>query len=343
VNENLRVESPGARVPRQVAEQAQHARDILAKSGAEQPPPDSAAAPAPPAFTYDELLKAPTPEKDKSVDYWKARCNVTEGHRRQDNDNSRKRIERLELELETLRGKNLELMQQATRTPTPAPPPQVDLRKEMQQRFSADEIESFGEERLLAMTREIVKAGASAEAALAEVRGRLDAMVEQQQSKVKTEEERKKEEAANRHRAFVEELTALFPDWAKVNVDGRWLTWLDGFDRPGVTRQETLNILQGKKDAKGIALMLEEFVKSLGALPVPPEPPETPRSVEGSGQDLRPDPKLGTDQPPMSAAEIREGYARKNFAINGKAKFTPEEAALFDARVEATMKRAGKG
>jgi hypothetical protein len=336
VNENLSVESPGARVPHQVTRQAENARAILAKSAAD--PPAATPAPAPPAFTYEDLLKAPTPEKDASVEYWKARCNVTEGHRRQDNENSRRRIERLELELESLRGKNLELMQQATKpTPAPAPPPQIDLRKAMLERFTAEEIESFGEERAIALTREFMKAGSTAEAALAELRGRFDALIEQQKSKVKSEEDRQREAAAERHRRFVEELTEGFPTWQKVNADPRWLAWLDGSDRPGVTRQETLTLIEGKKDAKGIIAMLEEFVKSLGPAQVPNEPPETPTRVEGSGQDLRPDPKLGTDQPALSAAEIREGYKLKALG-----RMTAEQAALFDARVEATMRRAGK-
>jgi hypothetical protein len=348
VNENLNLESKGVRVPHQVAAFAEHARSLL-KPETESPPPAEASPPAP-AFTFEELLKAPTPEKDKSRDYWHARANVVEGFRREDNARSQSKIQTLEAEIAALKAKNLELVQAKaavpapapapTAAPSPAPPAKIDLQAEMRLRFSQEEIESLGEERMLMLTREFVKAGetvGAAQKALEQMRATVNELVEARNNTAKKDQQTQEDDIVRRHREFLEALSEGFPTWKQTNVDPRWIKWLGEVDpASGLIRQDILDRHQHNKDARQVVRMLESFVKSLGPAPTQPAP-ETPSALDATGVQGSEEPgELGTFLP-LTEAEIREGYKRKSLG-----KFTAEEAAAFDKRVAATMKAKGK-
>lgn len=340
MNENPSLES-NVRLPRQVVQAGQNARALLAK-GAEADDPDNPipktdaapAAPRPEAFTYEELLRAPTPEKDASRDYWKARCNVLEGYRRDDNQKTAKRVEALEAQVRDLMSKNAELVREKAQTPAATTIPEAEIQAAMTKRFTAEEIDAFGEERAMALTREFLQAGKSMDAALAAMRDQVNALLKRQETAAE-------DEATKRHRLFIEALYEGFPTWEETNKDARWLKWLEGMDRAtGLNRQRLLNILSADKNALGIVTMLEAFVTSLKPAATPKEPPENPATLDGTGGDNRPPGDLLANELPLTDAEIRDGYRRKS--IVGKDRFTPEEAAAFDKRVEAQMKRKGR-
>jgi hypothetical protein len=348
VDENLNLESKGVRVPHQVTAFADHARSLL-KPAAEPPPTAENKPPAPP-FTFEELLKAPTPDKDSSRDYWHARANVVEGFRREDNARSQSKIQTLEAEIAALKTKNLELVQARTAppptagppaaSPSPAPPTKIDLQAEMRLRFSQEEIESLGEERMLMLTREFVRAGetvGAAQKALETMRATVNELVEARNSTVKQDQQHLEDEVVRKHRLFLEKLSEGFPTWKQTNVDPRWIKWLGELDPgSGLLRQDILDRHQHAKDAPQVVRMLEAFVKSLAPAPTPP-PGETPGQLEATGADAAYESADLAGVMPLTEAEIRDGYKRKALG-----KFSAEDAAAFDKRVAATMKARGK-
>lgn len=321
MNENLSLES-NTRLPHQVTRAGENARALLKEAEAPPVPPPVAEAPPPalPAFTVEELLKAPNAEKNASRDYWYVRCQTIEGFRRDDNQRSNLRIKALEGDLNKLREKNTELVKS-----NPAAQPVIDLKKH----FTEDEIESIGEERATAILR------ASMQAADTVIQERIDAAVKPLLDKQNATAE---ESEIDRHRKFVEGLDNGFPTWQATDKDPRWLAWLSGVDEPsGLQRQKLINIHKADYNAAGIVKMLQSFVVSLAPVAVPLTPPETPPSLNGTGGDNPPNPAPGSDGKILTAAEIKDGYKRK--ATN---KMSPEEAVVFDARVAAQMKGAGR-
>jgi hypothetical protein len=323
VNENPSLEG-NVRLPHQVTRAGQNARDLLkaAESPPETKPPEKppvAAVPA--AFTVEQLLNAPDSERDASRDYWFARCQSVEGWRREDNKRTSARIQALESDLAKLREKNTELAKSH-----PATAPVIDLKKH----FTEEEIDSIGEERATAILR------ASLQAADAVIQERIDAAVKPLLDK---QNQRAEESEIERHRKFVQGLDDGFPTWQVTDKDQRWLAWLSGIDdASGLQRQKLINIHKADYNADGIVKMLQAFVVSLAPAALPPSPPETPTTLNGTGGDNPPNPAPGSDGKVLTAMEIKEGYKRK--AIG---KMSKEEADLFDARVAAQMKSAGRG
>ena len=325
MNENPSLDS-NVRLPAQVVRAGQNARDILKAANEppaietkppEQPPPEV----APAAFTAEELLNAPDAEKNASRDYWWRRCQTVEGFRRQDNQRTALRIKTLEGDVAKLRDKNTELVKSH-----PAAQPAVDLKKH----FTDEEIESIGEERATAILR------ASMQAADSVIQERIDAAVKPLLEKQTQSAE---ESEIDRHRAFIEGLDNGFPTWQTTDKEPRWLTWLAGVDETsGLQRQKLVDIHKADYNAAGIVRMLQSFVVSLAPVKIPEAPPETPPTLNGTGGDLPPNAAPGSDGRPLTAAEIKDGYKRK--AIG---KMSKEEADLFDARVAAQMKGAGRG
>jgi hypothetical protein len=326
VNENPSLEG-NVRLPHQVSRAGQNARDLL--NAANEPPPAEIppaavtpppAVPTPSAFTIEQLLNAPDPERDASRDYWHSRCQMVEGFRREDNRKNQLRFKALEADIAKLTEKNTELVRSH-----PAAQPAIDLKKH----FTEEEIESIGEERATAILR------ASLQAADAVIQARVDAAIKpllDKQTQVVEDTEQ------DRHRKFVEALTDGFPTWQVTDKDPRWLTWLAGVDETsGLQRQKLIDIHKSEYNAGGIVKMLQAFVVSLAPATVPTTPPETPPSLNGTGGDNPPNPAPGSDGKLLTQAEIKDGYKRK--AIG---KMSKEEAELFDARVAAQMRGAGR-
>jgi hypothetical protein len=336
VNETRTVD-PGPRIPRQIVAQAAHARELLEKRN--QPPasdpanPDPAA-PAPASFTQDELLSAPTPEKDASPAYWKGRCNLIEGFRLEEIRTRKRMVESLkekaaalEAEVASLKTKNAEIIKTH---PVVAPP--LDVKKY----FKPDVLERIGEENAEA----ILRANQSAmEVVLADrIQMAIDAATSRQAPPTvpaKADEHAQYEFV----RALGDPVTGV-PNWREVNKDPRFLEWL-GVEEAftGKSRQEVLTEHEKKMDAAAIVAMLKRFLALPPAAVVPATPPATPATVSGNANDTRreADPGAG-DGVILTDAQIRDGYSRK-----GRGKMSPEEANLFDARVAAQMKGAGRG
>jgi hypothetical protein len=321
----------GPKLPRQIVAQADHARELL-KAGQEAQIPETPvataetppAAPPSPAFTLEQLLNAPDATKDASRDYWYARAQAVEGFRREDNARNARKVKDLEKQIAELTVKNTELVQSH-----PAAQPVINLADH----FTEDEIESFGADRATAIVRNILKTGASNEAAIKELRAQVTKLLARQTEEVEETE-------IERNRKFVAGLDAGFPTWQATDQDPRWRKWLAETDEnTGLIRQEIVNRHKANNNADGIVKLLNQWVQSLGPAKVPDAPPITPSSMDGTGGDAPPKPNPGAgDGKILTADEIKKGY--KDIATR---KMSPEDERLFHARVAAQMLNAGRG
>jgi len=337
VNE-IRTVDTGPRIPRQIVAQAAHARELLDRANQppnSDPPNPAPAAPAPANFTQEELLSAPTPEKDASPVYWKGRCNLIEGFRLEEIrtrkrmvDSLKEKIAALEAENVSVKSKNAEIL----KTHQALAPP-LDVKKY----FKPDVLERIGEENAEA----ILRANQSAmEVMLADrIQSAIDTTIARQTptpaAPAKADEHAQYEFV----RALGDPMTGV-PSWREINKDPRFLEWLGQEEAfSGHTRQEILTEHEKKLDAPAIVAMLKRFLQLPPAAAVPATPPATPPTVSGNANDTRreADPGAG-DGVILTEAEIRAGYTRKAMG-----KMTAEEGKLFDARVAAQMTGAGRG
>ena len=318
----------GPKLPRQVTAFANEARDLL-KAGQEPPAQDppaeppapgpAAAVPAPQSFTYEQLLNAPDSTRDNDPAYWRARCNIIEGFRREDVRKGKEKVERLEDEIRKLTEKNAELIKNH-----PAAQPKIDLAEH----FAPDVLERIGEENASAIAQAAQKIADKLVAS--EIEKAVKPLLNAQK-------EKDEDSAKELQRKFVKALTDGFPNWQEVDKDARWLVYLEQVDPVSrMTRQQIVDRCKANRDAEGIVNMLKAFMLSLSPIRVPADPPETPPPIEGNGSEGPRGDGVVTDSRPMTEAEIKAGYKAKLLG-----KMTAKEAAAFDARVEAMMARKG--
>jgi hypothetical protein len=346
MNENLSQEG-NVRLPKQVTARGEMARKILADQSAEPNPPAAPEAAAKPTsqFTAEELLQPPKPEKANDPVYWRGRANMIEGFRRQDNERTRQKIADLESTVASLNAK----LAEATKSPPIPTPAATDpareqaaqLRTALRELFSEDEVELLGEERALLIARTYIKQGATQETALSQLRSEIESLKSQQQTSQTKQTEDAEEVFRNKERTFFEQLTELFPTWQAVNTDQRWIDWLKLEDpSSGFTRQEIVNKHRRDLNAGKLVKVLEQFVGSLGASRVPPEPLETPRALPGTGSDAGEFRESTEGLRILNDAEMKEGFIR--CSVVGKRRFSAEEEHAFRANVAHTMKQKGK-
>jgi len=310
------------RIPRQVREQALRAENLL-KPGSSEPvpqppqdPPAPAAAAPVPSFTVEELLTAPSPEKNASRDYWHQRANVIEGIRRREKLTADQRAEALQGQIQKLEQKLLEAKNAA-----PVAQPVLDVKKE----FTPEDIELFGEERCMVMLRERQRA---VQEASAQIESKFRAELDAQKAK---NDDKAQQEANERHQKFLDALTGFVPTWQVVNKDPQWLEWLAQDDpQTGIPRQQLLNEHQRRGNARNVANLFDAFFKSLGSVPTPP--PAAVPVADGAGGAQGSASPAPAAEGRLTDAQIREGY--KNIATG---RLKGEEAKRFEARVNAQL------
>lgn len=80
---------------------------------------------------------------------------------------------------------------------------------------------------------------------------------------------------------FIEDLTALVPDWETVNSDPDWLKWLGETDpTTREVRQSLLTELEQAGNAKGVARMMQAFRSAPPPAPAKPKPATRPTLAE---------------------------------------------------------------
>lgn len=298
------------RLPRQVKDRADRARAMLAPTDdvPPAPPADPAAEPTP---TPAAAPPPPADPRDSDPVYWKHRFNVTDGMLKADRKRHAEAIGALRTELQNAQTRIRELEDKAATGSD-----EINL----EEFFTAEEIETLGEDQARIQARAIIKQAKkiASETVAREVEPLRQRQKEDQEREAKTAQQR-----------FLDGLTELAPNWQAVNVDERWLAYLEQKEpHTGLFRQTILDYAQAEGDFERVAGMIREFEATLNPVPVPPEPPTVPQGKPVVPGSPPPPPVSGKGHP--TKQEIRDYYKRR--AIG---KISPEEVSDFEARLSA--------
>jgi len=247
--------------------------------------------------------------RDTDPAYWKQRWSVTSGILNREREDRKTQVTALNQQLSEL--------QEKSRTPqVSAAAPKVDLSTF----FTEDQRKAYGDEQLEAMAQTAMKA------AEAKSRELIDAAVKPLQQE---REQAKADQVTLAKQRFVDRLVELYPNYAAVDVDPRWLAWLSEEDDNGVQRQTILDIHIRKGNADACAKMFKAWEKTATR----PAPTVSPSGSGASpGNDAAPpDTAAVTGMTPLKPGEIKAFYTRA-----AQNKVTDSERATFDARLKLT-------
>jgi len=311
------------RLPRQVFERAERARQALKPKDETPIPAAPAAESTPPANAIPEPPKEPAPSppvdpRESDPAYWKQRFMSVDGLWRQDRIRFKEQIRLRDEQIVAIQADLDKAKSQSAAT--------GDVR--LEDHFTSDELEAMDES---ARTNAIVALRAAQRATRSEV-GKVQANAR------KSSEEAAKERAEDANQRFLSRLTELVPNWPAINKDERWLAWLAEANDDGEERQELLNAAQSVGNAQKVARLFQEFLRGVeqpSPPPAPnPKPPVMPTSngAQGAPADSNPQP---AERPPTQA-EVRDFYKRSS--LN---KVSDEERRAFEARISAMMAARG--
>lgn len=145
------------------------------------------------------------------------------------------------------------------------------------------------------------------------------------------------ETAQTREQAFYTLLDQLVPPWREINVDPRWLAWLDEEDEVyQVPRNAALMNAYKLWDARKVASIFKAFVKSL---PPPPAQPPAPPSLENqvapsTAASAPPVPTAAVAKPILSSKAIDKFYRDQ---ARGLFKGREAEEAAMEAVIDAAV------
>jgi hypothetical protein len=185
--------------------------------------------------------------------------------------------------------------------------------------ISPEEVTEFGEP-LVDMTRR----------AATEVATKVAAPLQRDLAEFRTEITDLKRDAADRAwRNCIDTLTTMVPDWAQINVNADFLSWLDGTDDlSGHTRQELLDRAKDARDAARLARFFtswkeanqDKATTARNAMEPHVVPDSSSRTVVPAGKRV------------FSRREISQFYADVRAGRVGDA-----EAIVIEAEINAAM------
>lgn len=302
------------RLPRQVKALADRARALELPVIEDQPTPGVEVVDAPP--TAKEVVEAkatpdPTPQpqpfNQEREQYWLDRVKTVEGMFRA---KYKRRIDGLQTELKAARDAIRELESKR----------QDSAEIDLSEFFTAEQIEVLGEDQAMIQASVIKKQATKI------ARDLVEREVLPLQKQRKDDED---EEAQDEQLKFLSRLSALCPHWKEVNVDPRWLVYLEQVEpNSGFYRQEIITKAQDNGDAERVARMIREFEATLSPVPVPAEPSRVPAGHGAPAGSPPPPPE--TNQGPPSKYEIRDHFKRKSIG-----KISQQEISEFQARMKA--------
>ena len=302
------------RLPRAVALQSEMLREKYGSKTAPDGNPDpNADSTVPPSPSADPDPKPPSaarsPEDDNDPVYWKNRFHATEGMLRKERNDRRLEVQKFNQQLEDLNAQLDELRSNATA--------QTDATvsdDELGEWFTPEEIEALGEDEARAKVKVIKKA----------VKSQLGEALKKEIKPLQDRQAQERADAlADAKVAFIDELTSLIPTWEQLDADPDFIAWCAERNDDGIVRQEVIDRHISRLDAKAMAKMCNQFLKTKEV----PTPPITPN---GSGATPPSDPPKnpkGLTAP--TNAEIKDFYKRA-----GLGKVKPAERAEFDARMK---------
>jgi hypothetical protein len=184
--------------------------------------------------------------------------------------------------------------------------------------FTVEQIETLGEEQAMILAQTTIK---QAKRIAHET---IQAEVEPLRKK-QTDDEADKARA--KQHEFLLKLTELAPHWEAVNVDPRWLAFLETREpHSGIQRQLIIDYAQAEGNAQRVADLIASFEATLNPVAVPAEPARVPQGHAAQGHMPQPAPAQGHP----TKFEIRDFYKRK--AIG---RISPQEVQTFEARMTA--------
>ena len=271
------------------------------------PPADPDSTPPAPAVA----TPPPADPRDSDPVYWKHRFNVTDGMLKADRKRHADALNALQSDLQTAQARIRELEDKAATGSD-----EINL----EEFFTAEEIETLGEEQARIQARVIIK---QAKKIASETVARE---VEPMRKKAKDDQE---EAARTAQNEFLRGLTELAPNWQEVNKDPRWLAFLETKESySNLYRQTIIDYAQADGNFTRVADMIKEFEATLNPVAVPPAPPIVPQGHSSVPGSPPPPPLSGRGHP--SKQEIRDYYKRRTLG-----KISNEEITDFEARMSA--------
>lgn len=331
---NSALEDNGPRVPQQVQDRANRAREALKPKDEVQPviEPSSATpaeaapvepvvqVPATPLPDQENLLGCP-PDKLANAEYWRHRASCIDGIMKKDRS-------RFQAQLEAQNVRIAELQSEIVKLQTAKPVTEEDI--DLSQYFTPEAIEELGEDQ----ARHIAKTSITAAKRIAtdEIEKAVEPIRQQSKNSEKAVLERKAQE-------FEDKLTELVPGHLAID-DGNgkhaagWEEFLLSEDpASGITRNELLQRHARQYNAKQVARIFNQFIDSQGTrVPVPATPPVLPAGNVGNNGAAPAAPAFAGPQGLPNAAEIRDFYKRSALG-----KVSDEERKHFEARIKAAQ------
>lgn len=293
------------RLPRAVLRRSAEIAERFAEPKAvpaEEPAPN-----AEPAALNEPAAPAPDPRENDPA-YWRQRFKVTEGVLRQARETHMATVRDLRQQLSDLQ-EQVRTLQAGTSTPEA-----VDLTAY----FTQAQIEEYGEDQCRVM----------AEAAQKAARTQAQAIIDAEIKPLKDRQAAEKQDTIeSRKAAFQDELAAMVPDFAEIDVSPGWLEWLAQEDpSTGLVRQKILDTHVSALNARKTGKMFQDYLASTKhVVPEPPISPQGNGAVGGSGEVPQVDAAGGYP----TAAEIKDFYKRSAL---GRVK--DDERVKFEARLK---------
>ena len=315
------VEAANAAIEKMNAPQEAPSAPSLEELAAQTPSEPQPAAPAdpkaetPPAEpTTQPVQPQPTAENEP----WEARYKTLQGLFNAQVPKLQQKNAELTAKLEQMLTEMQELKERVSA------PKQTD--SEPSTNFDKD-VENFGAD-LVGMVQRVVQAqvvslAQKVDGAVASYERRIAALEQTLQGTTKVV-------ASTAEEAFFAKLTGAVPDWEQINVDARFLAWLEQIDPVyGLPRQAALDNAQQSLDAGRAAAIFTAFKATL---PQAPKPDTLERQVTPTTQAATP--VMAPDKPILSQAQVAKFYDdRRRGAYRGR----EAEAARIEAMINLAI------
>lgn len=317
-------------IPTQVQRQAAEAERLGQEQAALRAAPEPET-PAEPEATSEvsEPTPGPTPAPPVATDpeeTWEQRYRSLQGRLSYEKSQHAAQVSDLKTQLAELSSK----LDKAVTPPAPQPQPVKTL--------SDKDVETFGEDLVDLVRRGAHEAVVQAEAPLKEKIGRLEAENDQLKAQLSGVSERQGKSDLDK---YMDRLREKVPDFDQVNVDPRFLTWLEAVDPlSGHPRQAYLNTAYQNMDADRTAALFNAWKQTVTPPSAPVAQPATPAKTPEVARQVAPGRSRGTTPPPAanpnekiwSTAEVEQFYREAS-----QRKYSPDEQARIEAEIDLAV------
>lgn len=270
----------------------------------QDPPGEHAATPA------DPKQQPPADPRESDPEYWKQRFKCTAGVLATERTDRKAQVLQFNQRLTELQERVAQLQAKPTNEPT-------DLGKY----FTPEQVEELGEEECHARVAMIEKA----------VKDQLSAVIEREVKPLRDQREMQQvHDAQDRKAVFLDKLAELVPEYADIDTDQTFLSWLEQVNDDGIVRGDVLNKHVAAFNAPMVAKVFRDFMKTRTPAP---QPPVTPHGSGAGGSNTSP--QTSSHLRPPTDAEMRDYFKRAATRRKGQPGYvTDQERAEFEARLK---------